>query len=1064
MPKSPHIYFAGLIASCGLTLGGFAETVKDKSQTNKSIDVSSDVLNSDYSEVPLDNLSGQKNNKSASFQEVAAPPMELLLKADRQSYDARLKRYVAEGRVSAHLNGALLKADRIEFDGGFKTLLASGRVRFKKGFQYFQASSFNYSLIQRTGTLINVYGVVDLANIDKDLNAISKTIFPNQSSKQLQKADLLQMKKAKSLRPKNFFNQSEKSLYSFYIPEKGLDGSFSSIIPPLNSWRNPGDPFSFAPSSQKQFNKGDQLACPPALAHIPDWNPHPWAFTAWGGAMTDSDFGDSFIFGGDLREEYLFGIGLNKRFYKNGPFALEFEADWFRHIASKQKGGAQQPNPFAETSAQSFWEGVIGVGARLWLQPWLNIGFIEGVSYKTSTSNYERTNRDKHSKLLNYLGAEIEAVVSKKLSLVARIHHRSGAFGTFGGVKGGSNAYLIGFRYRWGKDERKEQPINLPPPAECSQENLKVIGKNQSIDDTLEVIALNKLPPFPRIQELDSLVTKTQVDPKFSLSITSTSTLSIIEQEKVRKTYIALIDQEINNISFQGSFSIQGKLGIQRLNNSTDGKNQIGSLQIPQLSPKAKSRFISGSIKRWRVQAAKIQINSNGWQADRMSFTNDPFTPTQTRIDAHDVVGQEGENGELLISSRKSRLIVEERLSIPIFNSIRIKKREPVENRWVVGIDQSDRDGLYVGRAFKPINLGGDYQLSLQPQFLIQRAIINKTNSYIARGSDVTSDKVSSSINASDLFGLKSKLRGNSFGYKVALDSEISTFNPDRILDGSRYWATLKKSTEIPFFNAIDLTFFGAYREKVWNGSIGETEIYTAYGGFGEQSINWEWGDISNTYTYRIGLGNYQAEKLEGGSLSELWRANLYSSLRSRYTLWQSKFTEKSEYKAHRYSPIPIKPGLTFDTKLSAAYFAYEDGNSQEIFSLTGGPSLTLGSFSKPFFDYTKISVFSGASIKQGTSPFSFDEVVDLATLGIGLSQQIAGPLVLNGGIELNIDGGSEYYGKTINSNIELRWQRRSYDLGIFYSPYKGLGGISFHLNDFNFSGNGIPFVPIASH
>ena len=43
---------------------------------------------------------------------------------------------------------------------------------------------------------------------------------------------------------------------------------------------------------------------------------------------------------------------------------------------------------------------------------------------------------------------------------------------------------------------------------------------------------------------------------------------------------------------------------------------------------------------------------------------------------------------------------------------------------------------------------------------------------------------------------------------------------------------------------------------------------------------------------------------------------------------------------------------------------------------------------------------------------------MDLATLGIGITQQIAGPLLLNAGV-INIDAGSEFYGNVINSNID---------------------------------------------
>ena len=47
-----------------------------------------------------------------------------------------------------------------------------------------------------------------------------------------------------------------------------------------------------------------------------------------------------------------------------------------------------------------------------------------------------------------------------------------------------------------------------------------------------------------------------------------------------------------------------------------------------------------------------------------------------------------------------------------------------------------------------------------------------------------------------------------------------------------------------------------------------------------------------------------------------------------------------------------------------------------------------------------------------------------------------------------------------INSSIELRWQRRSYDVGVYFNPYEGIGGVRFRLNDFNFDGTGVPFVP----
>ena len=119
-----------------------------------------------------------------------------------------------------------------------------------------------------------------------------------------------------------------------------------------------------------------------------------------------------------------------------------------------------------------------------------------------------------------------------------------------------------------------------------------------------------------------------------------------------------------------------------------------------------------------------------------------------------------------------------------------------------------------------------------------------------------------------------------------------------------------------------------------------------------------------------------------------------------------------------------------------------------------------MGTFSKPFLDYTQLSITGGGTLKQGSSPFDFDQAIDLGTLGLGITQQIAGPLVLNAGVGLNIDPASEFYGDVIDSNIELRWQRRSYDFGFYFNPYQGIGGFRFRLNDFNFTGTGVPFVP----
>jgi hypothetical protein len=138
----------------------------------------------------------------------------------------------------------------------------------------------------------------------------------------------------------------------------------------------------------------------------------------------------------------------------------------------------------------------------------------------------------------------------------------------------------------------------------------------------------------------------------------------------------------------------------------------------------------------------------------------------------------------------------------------------------------------------------------------------------------------------------------------------------------------------------------------------------------------------------------------------------------------------------------------------------YGNGTNQNLLSFSGGPTLTLGHLQRNWFDYTQLTITGGGTLREGKSPFSFDRAVDLGTLGIGLTQQLVGPLLFSGGIGLNVDPSSQYYGDTVGSYVELRWQRRAYELAVYYSPYEQIGGIRIKLNDFNFSGTGVPFVP----
>jgi len=598
-------------------------------------------------------------------------PLALQLQADRQYYDGDLDLVVAAGNVKARINGGLLQADRIEFDTGFETFAARGSVRFRRGSQYFQASSLRFSLIHNEGVLEDVYGVLDLDSAALDLTPTNGGNSAAPEASEQPQATL------------------ESSGLGFATAQQiELDSQRGAQISPPETgsslWRsnrNESQEWLIPVPVQTASHQDPGMACPPMLPPVPEWHPHPWAATLWGGQSIDSNFGDTFLFNGRIRPEYLGGLTLQKRIWKAGPLALELEGNLFAHQAYSQAGGAfNQATPFADTPSQSFGEGIVGLGARFWLQPWLSFGVVEGVSYFTSNSNYERTYRENYAQLLNYLGFELEAAVSQQLSLVGRIHHRSGAFGTYSGVREGSNAYLIGARYRWGRDAEPSPKAVIPPPLGCPDPDRATRAKAQSLNEELDAITLGPAN-IPTTEEPSSSA---------PLTTTADSRLTLSEQEALRAEAIARIDQRIDSIQLQQRFKIERQQGIPKGLNTkaVEAEREYGDVRVQQLKQVSKEAFITGEISRWRIQAARVELKADGWRADRMGFTNDPFTPAQTRIDAENVVASQDDNGDLVIQTSRNQLIVEERLALPVSRNQRIRKEEEVENRWVFGIDR----------------------------------------------------------------------------------------------------------------------------------------------------------------------------------------------------------------------------------------------------------------------------------------------------------------------------------------------------------------------------------------
>jgi len=455
-----------------------------------------------------------------------------------------------------------------------------------------------------------------------------------------------------------------------------------------------------------------------------------------------------------------------------------------------------------------------------------------------------------------------------------------------------------------------------------------------------------------------------------------------------------------------------------------------------------------GSINNWRFKSTLITINESGWKSDRIIFTNDPFDPNQISFEGIDVIAEE-EDDNLVITSSKTNLILEKRTKIFIGKRIFGDKKKK-KNKFQFIYDPKDRDGLVLVRRGNIKNINNNIELDFQPQFLINRAILDKTNSY--------KNSQNKNIGFSDLFGVNIKLKVKNDHWNLESINDLSTLNTTRIFDGIRHSTTFRKYFRMPILEDSSFNIFTTYRSRAWNGTIGETEIKSAFGGFIEKKKYFNTGEVKNNLNIRIGTGKYESEKLENSEMLSLWRSSVFASFDSVYPIWKSDPKKLYKKKDLLLSPVLINPELIFRTNINLAYFNYINTLDQGFLKLSLGPEIRLGNLERNFLDYTKLSVMPGVKIKFGNSPFKFDNAIDLKTLNISLMQQIYGPLMFDVISNLNIDSSSKNYGEYYDTKLGLLWHKRSYECGIYYHPNNDAGGLYFRINGFKF-GNAVKTV-----
>ncbi len=458
-----------------------------------------------------------------------------------------------------------------------------------------------------------------------------------------------------------------------------------------------------------------------------------------------------------------------------------------------------------------------------------------------------------------------------------------------------------------------------------------------------------------------------------------------------------------------------------------------------------------GKNENWLFFTDKISIDGQKWESKKAIFSNDLLESKQVKlaINSLKVISQAK---QLRFKSSINYLILEEKVSIPFWLGDRTLTKSgeffDFANRWNLGYENLDKDGYFIGRKFNSIDIADDFVLDIEPQFLIQRTFKGYTNSFVKKDESITSTRVKRNTSFGDYFALKSQIKGTIKNWDLAIDNNLNSLDFDKFSDAFRFKTELSKEIHL-LDSKWEKSFYGIYRERFWNGSLGEAEIYSGFGSKLKKENTWIVDGIKKSEFLSFGLAKLTAEGLNTKNLVTNLKSNLFYSLDQKFPISILEPKKKSVDISYSYIPEPITKGLSINTKFELSYSLYENGDHQEYLGLGAGPEYIMGNFKNKTFDYTRISLLPFYKFNGGESVFKFDQNYENFTLDISFDQQLYGPIILTSFGILNLTNDANNYGEFIDSKISLNWKKRSYEFGIFYQPHNQAGGISFSLYGF---------------
>ncbi|MEO3704824.1 DUF3769 domain-containing protein [Trichormus azollae] len=515
-------------------------------------------------------------------------------------------------------------------------------------------------------------------------------------------------------------------------------------------------------------------------------------------------------------------------------------------------------------------------------------------------------------------------------------------------------------------------------------------------------------------------VPTSQADLAFSLSATTDNTaggiLSRPPSDRIRA------NQPVSNV------------------NSSEGINvTIGGQADARNIPPPKT---GGVVKRLRFEAQRIDFYPNGWQAEDVRITNDPFSPPELELRASKVTMTREAPLVDRVNTQHQRLVFDQNFTLPIpIDNQKIDRRERDVNPFIIsaGFDGSKRGGFFVERNFSAIN-NDQTRWSITPQFFVQKAF-------------------EGSGNVADLFAVKTKLN-SVLGPKTTVEGkgELTSLDINKVENNSRGSLRLRQALGEVNPHTFNLEY--SYRDRLYNGTLGFQTVQSSFGGVITSPII-PLGKSGIHLSYQAGAQYIDAntdcqdllEPQRKNDRISLGRLQGSASLSKGFLLWQGKLLPPTPTEGLKYSPNPVLPYLQAITGVTGTTSYYTSGDNQSTLTGTIGLVGQLGHFSRPFLDYTAFNISYSQGFNSGLSPFLFDRSVDNKVISAGISQQIYGPFRLGLQTSINLDTGQES-----STDYTVEYNRRTYGIILRYNPVLELGGFTIRISDFNWTGGTDPF------